>query len=164
MKKETTVKTNAMRELDRAKIPYTVHAYTPEGGAFSSGIESASHLHVPVEIVYKTLVTKGQSGALHVFVIPAAAELDLKKAARAVHEKNVEMIHQKEITPLTGYVRGGCSPLAMKKKYNTVIDKSAESLDTFLVSAGKIGVSAEVNPAALAAHLQAPFTDILREV
>ena len=163
MKKETAVKTNAMRELEKAGIPYTVHAYTPAGGEFSSGVESASHLNVPVEMVYKTLVTRGQSGALHVFVIPAAEELDLKKAARSVHEKNVEMIAQKELTPLTGYVRGGCSPLAMKKQYGTVIDETAQLLDTFLVSAVKIGISAEVDPEALAAYLHAPFADILKE-
>lgn len=155
-------KTNAMRELERAKIPYTVHAYTPVG-EFSSGVESASHMDVPVGMVYKTLVTKGQSGALHVFVLPAAAELDLKKAARSVGEKNVEMIHQKELTPLTGYVRGGCSPLAMKKRYGTVIDKSAEEMETFLVSGGKIGVSLGVNPVQLARHLRAPFADIRRK-
>lgn len=161
--KKDTAKTNAMRELERAKIPYTVHAYQVEHDAFSSGVESAAHLGVDVSRVYKTLVTKGHSGVLHVFVIPAAAELDLKKAARAVGEKNVEMIPMKDLLKYTGYVRGGCSPLGMKKKYGAVIDASAEKLPAFLVSAGKIGVSVEVSPSALSGHLGAPLMDVVRD-
>lgn len=161
MKKETA-KTNAMRELERAKIPYTVHAYEVAHDEFSSGVESAGRLGVDVNQVYKTLVTKGHSGALHVFVIPAAAELDLKKAARSVGEKNAEMIPVKDLLKYTGYVRGGCSPLGMKKKYGTVIDASAGKLSTFLVSAGKIGVSVEVDPEQLSTYLQAPLADVIK--
>lgn len=160
MKKNPIPKTNAMRELETAGIPFTVHSYDAHGEVFS-GVVAASHLNVPVERVYKTLVGRGHSGNLHVFVIPAAAELDLKKAAKAAGEKNVELIAVKELPQKTGYVRGGCSPLAMKKQLATVIDSSAQTLDSFLVSAGKLGVSVEVSPALLAAHLKAPFAPIL---
>ena len=163
MKRSIAAKTNAMRELDRAAIPYSVHTYDSTGETFSSGVESAAHLHVEVDKVYKTLVTQGNSGTLHVFVIPAAAELDLKKAARAVGEKNAELIPMKDLLRHTGYVRGGCSPLGMKKHYGTVIAGQAAQLETFLVSAGKIGVSIEVDPRQLSTYLDAPFADVIRE-
>ena len=163
MPKDTVAKTNAMRELDRAGIPYKVHAYKTEHDTFLSGVDSAAHLGADIRTVYKTLVTKGNSGDLHVFVIPAASELDLKKAARAAGEKNTEMLPMKDLTKYTGYVRGGCSPLAMKKRYGTVLDSSAQDLPAFLVSAGKIGVSVEVDPQALSEHLQAPFADVCKE-
>lgn len=163
MKRESVPKTNAMRELERSKIPYTVHAYALDHEGFSSSVDLAARIGTDAEKVYKTLVTKGHSGSLHVFVIPAAAELDLKKAAKASGEKNVEMIPVKDLLKNTGYVRGGCSPLGMKKQYGTIIDASAEGFDTFLVSAGKVGVSVELDPRQLADHLGAAFADVLKE-
>lgn len=162
MKKTSTQKTNAMRELEKAGIAYNIHSYDTHGEVFS-GVVAAEHLQVPTELVYKTLVTQGRKGELYVFVIPAASELDLKKAAKAVGEKNVELIAVKDLYKKTGYVRGGCSPLAMKKKLPTVIDISAQDLSSFLVSAGQLGVSVEVDPVKLAAHLSAPFANLLME-
>lgn len=154
-------KTNAMRELENAGIPYVVHAYETPHGEPLPGVDCAAHLGVPVETVYKTLVARGSSGNLHVFVIPAAEELDLKKAASSAGEKAMAMISPKELPQHTGYVRGGCSPVGMKKPYPTVIEESAQLLDTFLVSGGKIGVSVEVNPDALCGFLDAKYADVI---
>lgn len=161
MKKKQDVKTNAMRALDDADIPYEVFSYDT-GGKAPSGVQAAQLMGLPPEIVFKTLVTKGRSGDLHVFVIPGGLELDLKKAAAAVGEKSVEMIPQKELVGRTGYVHGGCSPLAMKKQYDTVLDASAEALEAFLVSGGKIGVSIRLDPRALADLLGGSFHDVTR--
>ncbi len=139
------VKTNAMRILDKAKIEYKAHHYTPEDGKID-GISVADKMGVPYEIVYKTLVTVAPSKEHYVFVIPVAKELNLKAAAKAVGEKSVEMIHVADINKVTGYIRGGCSPVGMKKEYKTVIDESAEALDRFFVSAGKIGSQIEISP------------------
>ena len=141
-------KTNVMRILDQKKISYQPHAYSHEDGKIDA-VSVAEKVGVPVEQVYKTLVTRGASKGIFVFVIPAAAELNLKAAARAVREKSIEMIHVNEINGLTGYIRGGCSPVGMKKLYPTVIDESALSCGTIFVSAGKIGAQVEVNPADL---------------
>lgn len=111
--------------------------------------------------MYKTLVTKGKSGNYFVFVIRVDGELDLKKAAKSVGEKSVEMIHVKDINKITGYIRGGCSPVGMKKQFVTVIDKQAETLESFAVSAGKIGYQIEINPCVLADVIGARFEDIL---
>lgn len=140
-----TVKTNAMRLLDKEKIKYSVHTYEAKDGQID-GISVAGKIGVPAEKVYKTLVTQGHSKNYYVFIIPVAAELDLKAAARAVGDKSVEMIHVKDINKITGYIRGGCSPLGMKKDYKTVIDSSCEALDTMIVSAGKIGFQIELAP------------------
>lgn len=156
-----TQKTNAMRELERGGVPYTVHSYDC-GGEALPGTEGARRMGIPEEQVYKTLVARGHSGQLRVFVIPVAEELDLKKAARAAGEKSVEMLHVRELPAKTGYVRGGCSPLAMKKELPTVIDEAAEALDVFLISAGKLGMSVGVNPRALASLLGAPFAPLTR--
>ncbi|TJX14155.1 Cys-tRNA(Pro) deacylase [Tissierella creatinini] len=140
-----TVKTNAMRLLDKEKIKYTVHTYENKDGQID-GISVAHKLGIQVEKVYKTLVTQGHSKDYFVFVIPVEKELDLKAAAKAVGEKSVEMIHVADINKVTGYIRGGCSPIGMKKKYKTVIDSSCNALDTIIVSAGKIGFQIELAP------------------
>lgn len=161
-KKGDAQKTNAMRELEKAGIPYTVHAYEC-GGKPLPGTEGARLMGVAEEKVFKTLVAVGHSGQLRVFVIPVARELDLKKAARAAGEKSVEMLHMRDLPSRTGYVRGGCSPLAMKKELPTVIDETAEALETFLVSAGKLGMSVGVDPRALAGLLGASFAPLTRD-
>ena len=132
-------KTNAMRILERKKIPYEIHRY--ECKEFIDGIAIADMLNEPYERVFKTLVTAGKSGGYFVFVIPIHKELDLKKAARAVHEKSVEMIHVKDINEITGYIRGG-----MKKDYPTILDKSADGQETIMVSGGKNGIQIELKP------------------
>lgn len=148
MAKEKLEKTNAIRALDKAKLPYIVHTYESDGTAVD-GITVAQKTGLPVEKVYKTLVTVGHSREHYVFVIPVAAELDLKAAARSVGEKAVEMIHVADINKLTGYIRGGCSPIGMKKLFATVLDESCLSLDTIMFSAGKIGMQIEMDPRAL---------------
>lgn len=152
------VKTNAMRMLDRAKIAYVLHTYSPDEGI--DGISVARKLGQPEERVYKTLVTKGKSTHF-VFVIPVAAELDLKAAAKAVGEKAVEMIAVKDINKVTGYIRGGCSPVGMKKAFLTVIDESAKPLPAIFVSGGRIGLQMEIDPTVLAAFIGADFAPII---
>jgi len=141
-------KTNVMRVLEQKNIPYTPHTYDPETAGID-GVSVARFLGQDPETVFKTLVARGASGGLYVFDIPVADSLDLKKAARAVGEKSVAMLHQKELLPLTGYVHGGCSPVGMKKQYPTVFHETAEILDTIMVSAGKIGFQVELAPADL---------------
>jgi Cys-tRNA(Pro)/Cys-tRNA(Cys) deacylase len=138
-------KTNAMRILDKAGISYTTHHYEGKNG-FSDGISAAEKIGKPVEYVYKTLVCRGASKTYYVFVIPVAAELDLKAAARVVNEKSLEMVKVNEINKVTGYVRGGCSPIGMKRKYETVVDESCLLLENLIISAGKIGSSIELSP------------------
>ena len=140
-------KTNVMRVLEQKNIPYTAHAYDPEAGL--DGASVAKQLGQDPGAVFKTLVARGASGGLYVFDIPVEDSLDLKKAAKAVGEKSIAMLHQKELLPLTGYVHGGCSPVGMKKQYPTVFDETAELFDTVMVSAGKIGFQVELAPAAL---------------
>ncbi len=137
-------KTNAMRILDRMKIPYVIHSYESDGQL--DGVHVAEKAGLELSLVYKTLVTRGKTGEHYVFVIPVARELDLKAAAASVGEKNVEMIHVREINQITGYIRGGCSPVGMKKQFRTVIDSSAAQLERIYVSAGKIGVQMELLP------------------
>ncbi len=143
MAKET--KTNVMRILDKAKVSYSFYFYDHEDGKID-GISVAHKLGQNEEQVFKTLVTRGASHAFYVFVIPVAKELDLKAAARSVGEKSVEMIHVNEINQITGYIRGGCSPVGMKKQFQTVIDESCLQLPTIIVSAGKIGAQVELAP------------------
>lgn len=145
---EKDKKTNAMRILERAKVPYQTHHYQPEDGHID-GVSVAEQLGEPLEKVYKTLVTQGASREYYVFVIPVAAELDRKAAAKAVGEKAVELIRVDELNRVTGYIRGGCSPVGMKKAYCTVLDVSCEGLDSILVSGGKIGVQVELSPQSL---------------
>lgn len=151
-------KTNAMRQLDRKKLSYSVHTY--EGGALS-GVEVAARLGQPVEQVFKTLVTQGRSGGYYVFMVPAAQELDLKKAAAAVGEKAISMLPQRELLPLTGYVHGGCSPIGMKKQFPTVIHASAERLDRIWFSGGRIGLQLEARVTTLQELVPLKFYDIV---
>ena len=151
-------KTNVMRVLDQKDIPYTPHAYDPEARLDGAGV--ARQLGQDPERVFKTLVARGASGGLYVFDIPVEANLDLKKAARAVGEKSVSMIRQKELLPLTGYIHGGCSPVGMRKPYPTVFDETAELFDTICVSAGKIGFQVELSPTALMELVGASNADL----
>ena len=153
-------KTNVMRALDQKKVRYTPHEY-PHGAEAVDGVTVAGLIGAAPEQVFKTLVTRGASKGIYVFVIPVAAELDLKKAARAVEEKSIAMIHVSEITALTGYVRGGCSPIGMKKQYKTVYHESALEQQTIIVSAGRIGSQVELEPNALATLTRGQFADII---
>jgi len=151
-------KTNAMRILDSAGIPYNQHAYDSDG--FIDGISVAAKTGMPPEKVYKTLVAQGVSRAYYVFVIPVAQELNLKAAAKAVGEKAVELIKVSDINKITGYIRGGCSPVGMKKTYRTVIDSTCKAQHTILVSAGKLGLQIELNPADLIRIVPCDVADI----
>ena len=137
-------KTNAMRMLEKKKIPY--EAVTYECDEFIDGLHSAEKTGAPVDASFKTLVMQGKSRQYYVFVMPIAMEVDLKKAAKAVGEKSVEMIHVKDLQKVTGYIRGGCSPLGMKRPYPTVVDESCKECETIIVSAGKIGFQVELRP------------------
>ena len=143
MAKET--KTNAMRMLDSAGISYTVHTYDAEDGHID-GVSVAMKCNEDPEQVFKTLVTKGNDNNFYVFVIPVGKELDLKACAKAAGVKSVEMIHVKDLLKTTGYIRGGCSPVGMKKKYTTIYDETIVLFDTILVSGGRIGTQVEVAP------------------
>ena len=142
-------KTNAMRILEREKVAYTAHEYPHEEGVAVDGVTVAASMGEDPACVYKTLVTQGSSKNYFVFVIPVAAELDLKAAARSVGEKSVAMIHVADINKVTGYIRGGCSPVGMKKQFVTVYDESCLNQQTILVSGGRIGTQIECAPADL---------------
>lgn len=159
MAKTKEAKTNAMRILESMKIPYAHLTY--ECDEFTDGLQIADMLSLPYEKVYKTLVTSG-SRDYYVFVIPVAEELDLKAAARSVGVKSVEMIHVKDINKITGYIRGGCTAIGMKKQYVTRIDSTAESLEKIIVSGGRIGSQLELAPQDLARAAGAEFADIIR--
>lgn len=148
MAKSSIEKTNVMRLLDQKKVPYTPHTY-PHGDDAVDGVTVAQMTGMDPAKVFKTLVARGASKTPYVFVIPVACELDLKKAAKAVGEKSIAMLHVSELTPLTGYVRGGCSPVGMKKAFPTVFDESVNNVQTVMVSAGKIGFQIECAPADL---------------
>ncbi len=158
-KKEKEVKTNAMRILDRMNINYIHQSY--ECDEFVDGLQTAEKLGLPYEKVYKTLVTVGNDKQHYVFVIPITQELNLKKAAKAVGVKSLAMIHVKEITQITGYVRGGCTAIGMKKQFRTVIDVSAKELEDMYVSGGKIGCQIHLAPADLARAANATFEDVV---
>ena len=158
-KKEKEIKTNAMRILDRMNIKYTHQSY--ECDEFIDGMQTAEKLGLPYEKVYKTLVTVGSDGQHYVFVIPIEKELSLKKAAKAVSVKSVAMIHVKEITQITGYVRGGCTAIGMKKQFRTVIDASAKQLEDMYVSGGKIGCQIHLSPEDLAKASKGTFDDVV---
>lgn len=159
MAKSKEIKTNAMRILDSLKIEYDSYFY--ECDEFIDALKIADQLGLPYEKVFKTLVTRSASKNFYVFVIPIAEELDLKKAARVVGEKSVEMIQVKEINSVTGYIRGGCTAIGMKKKYVTRVDMSAESLMTMIVSGGKIGVQLEMKPEDLLKACDGVFADLI---
>lgn len=155
------VKTNAMRILEKKKIPYKMYTYENDGNI--DGVSVAKKLGQDVEAVYKTLVTVGKSGGYYVFVIPVEKELSLKKAAKAAGEKSVEMIHVKDINKVTGYIRGGCSPVGMKKLYPTFISDTASERETIIVSGGKIGFQVELSPKDLVEAVNAKFADIIMD-
>ncbi len=157
--KEKEIKTNAMRILDKNKIPYETIQY--ECGEFIDGLHTAEKTGAPVEQSFKTLVVQGKSKEYYVLVIPIGEEIDLKTAAKVLGEKSVEMIHVKDITKVTGYVRGGCSPLGMKKQYPTIIHNSALDFDTVYVSGGRIGTTLKLNPIQLGKAVGARFEDII---
>ena len=160
MAKQKEEKTNVMRVLEQKAIPYTAHTYPHEEGVAVDGVTVAEMLGQDPECVFKTLVARGASKGIYVFCIPVADSLDLKKAAKAVGEKSIEMIAVKEINSLTGYVRGGCSPVGMKKQYPTVFHETAEIVDTIMVSAGKIGYQVELAPDALMELVGAATADL----
>ncbi len=152
-------KTNVMRILDSAHISYNTYSYDNKNGAID-GVSVANKIGKPVEQVYKTLVTKGASKSFYIFVVPVSKELNLKAAARAVGEKSVEMIRMDEINKVTGYIRGGCSPIGMKKDYRTVVDSSCKDIPTIIFSAGKIGYQVELTPSDLIELIKADIEDI----
>ena len=152
------LKTNAMRLLDKLKITYIINTY--ECDEFHDGIQVADMLSQSYDQSFKTLVTVAKSGEHYVFVIPIAKELDLKAAAKLVGEKNVEMIHVKDINKVTGYIRGGCTPLGMKKHYKTVFDSTARNFDEIIISGGRIGAQIIASPVDLAKAAEAVFGDI----
>lgn len=152
-------KTNAMRMLDGAKIPYEVRTYEFEETDLA-GVHAADAVGMPYETVFKTLVARGDKTGFVVFCIPVAEELDLKKAARASKNKSVELLHVKDLLPTTGYIRGGCSPVGMKKKYPTFLDETCELCDRIAVSAGQRGVQMLLRPADLARYVEAKICDI----
>lgn len=153
-------KTNVMRILEKANIEYTAHQY-PHGKEAVDGVTVAELLNQNPDYVFKTLVTKG-SKEYYVFVVPVKEELDLKKCAKSVGEKSVEMIHVKDITKVTGYVRGGCSPVGMKKQYRTTFHITAEKIPRIIVSAGKIGYQIDLAPQKLIELTNAQCADIIR--
>lgn len=159
MAKQKEVKTNAMRILDRMKIPYEQHTYECE--EFIDAMQIADKLGQPYEKMYKTLVTVGHSKNYFVFVIPIAEELDMKKAAKSVGEKSVEMIHVKNINSITGYIRGGCTAIGMKKQYVTRIDESALLQEKIIVSGGRLGSQIELKPEDLCKAAGAEFAQII---
>ncbi|WP_312640807.1 Cys-tRNA(Pro) deacylase [Hydrogenoanaerobacterium sp.] len=152
-------KTNVMRILDKEKIPYIAHSYDHSDGCID-GESVAKKLGQNPDTVFKTLVTKGTGRDFYVFVIPVAKELNLKKCAKSVGEKSVEMVQVSDINKITGYIRGGCSPIGMKKQFTTVFDSSALSQQNIVVSAGKIGYQVELAPQALAALIGGKFDQL----
>lgn len=155
----SSLKTNTMRILDKHKINYTTHCYADTSAI--SGMEIATVLHEDPARVFKTLVTTGKTGTHYVFMIPVAEELDLKKAAIAVSEKSVEMLKQKDLLPLTGYVHGGCSPIGMKKLFKTTLHKTAADFPTIMFSAGAIGYQVEMPLADLSTVIPIATADII---
>ena len=158
MAKNKEEKTNVMRTLEQKKIPYTAHSYDPDGPI--DGVSVAQILGQPAEQVFKTLVTKAASGAYYVFDIPVAENLDLKKAAKAAGVKSVAMIHVADINKVTGYIRGGCSPVGMKKQFKTTFHEDVNALDTVVFSGGKIGLQIEAAPADIIKLINGQTADI----
>ena len=162
MAKQKEEKTNVMRILEQQGIPYTPHAYEHEEGVAVDGVTVARSLNQDPECVFKTLVARGASKGIYVFAIPVADSLDLKKAAKAVGEKSIEMVAVKEINALTGYVRGGCSPVGMKKKYPTYFDEICTLFDTIAVSAGERGHQMILDPEKLCSLINAQMIDLTK--
>ncbi len=155
-------KTNVMRLLDQKKVSYQAHAY-PHGDEAVDGVTVAGLIGREPRSVFKTLVARGASRKIYVFVIPVCGELDLKRAAKASGEKSVEMVHVSEINTLTGYVRGGCSPMGMKKQYQTFLDSSCLSLESVVVSAGRIGAQVELSPQDLLRLTRGTTAELIKE-
>ena len=153
--------TNAMRLLKQSGIPYDTAEYEVDENDLS-GVHAAAKLGIDPDCMFKTLVARGEKKGIYVFCIPVAEELDLKKCASVVKEKKIEMVQVKELLGLTGYIRGGCSPVGMKKKFPTYIDETAQLFDNIYVSAGTRGVQMIVDPVKLAEYVEAPFTDITK--
>ena len=153
------VKTNAIRILDKEKVNYTINTY--ECDEFIDAKHVADMLSQPYESSYKTLVAKGKSGDYFVFLVPIVEELDMKKAAKVVGEKSVEMLHVKDINKVTGYIRGGCTPIGMKKQYPTVVHESAKLYDTIIVSGGRLGAQILLNPDDLIKVTGGKYEDII---
>ena len=152
-------KTNAMRLLDAAQIPYSVRTYEFDENDLS-GVHAAEAVGMPPETVFKTLVARGGKTGFAVFCIPVAEALDLKKAAKVSGSKAVEMLHVKELLPTTGYIRGGCSPIGMKKKFPTYLDETAMLFDEIAISAGQRGVQLILNPDALCTFIEAEYAEL----
>lgn len=155
-------KTNVMRILDQKKIKYNAYEYEHEEGAVD-GLAVAERLNEDPNKVFKTIVSVSKNKKYYTFVLPVNKELDLKKCAKAVNEKSIELISVKELLPLTGYVRGGCSPIGMKKSFQTVINNTALNFDTIIFSAGKIGYQVELNPQDISKFVRTSFEDIIEE-
>lgn len=160
MAKDKNIKTNAVRIVERAKLNFEAINYESDG--FMEGTAIAEKLGAPFSQTFKTLVTKGKSGDFFVFVVPVAEELDLKKAAKAVGEKSVEMLPVKDLLATTGYVRGGCSPIGMKKQFKTIIHQNAKDFDIIMFSGGRLGTQLKMNPLDLSALIRADFADIVK--
>lgn len=157
-KDKSEQKTNVMRILDQSKISYNHYCYADTDAI--SGLEITEVLNQNPDRVFKTLVTVGKSKEHYVFVVPVSSELDLKKAAKSVGDKSIEMVKSKELLPLTGYIHGGCSPIGMKKFFKTVIDESALNFDSILFSAGKIGYQVEIAPNDLKKIIKFDYADL----
>lgn len=155
------VKTNAMRILDSKKVAYNIYTYDNIDGKID-GISVAQKLGKDPKVVYKTLVANGSSNNIYVFIVPVKEELDLKKAAKAVNEKKIEMIPLKDIQKLTGYIRGGCSPIGMKKLYKSLVDISVSEIDEIIVSGGKIGVQIAIDTNDLINVVEAQVKDLIK--
>ena len=161
MAKQKEEKTNVMRILEQKGIPFTPHTYPHEEGVAVDGASVARSLGQDPECVFKTLVARGASKGIYVYEVPVAENLDLKKAAKAVGEKSIELLHVAEINAVTGYIRGGCSPIGMKKQYPTVFHETVTDYDTVFISGGKIGAQVELAPQALLDLLRAGTADII---
>ena len=155
-------KTNAMRMLERAKVNYTSHEYPHEEGQAVDGAHVAQLTGQDPAKVFKTLVTQGADRNYYVFVVPVLAELDLKKAAKSVGVKSVAMIHVADINKVTGYIRGGCSPVGMKKQFPTIVHESAAAFDKIYISGGRIGTSITINPDSLLTVVRGQYADVIR--
>lgn len=153
------LKTNAMRFLDTKKIAYEVQAYQCD--EFIDGVHVAEKLGQPLDETFKTIVAQGKSGSYYCFLLPVAEELDLKKAAKSVGEKSVELLHVKDITKVTGYVRGGCTSIGMKKQFMTVVHSSAQELEKFYISGGRIGMQIHLSPTELVNAINGKFEPII---
>ncbi|MBO3444486.1 Cys-tRNA(Pro) deacylase [Clostridium sp. CCUG 7971] len=156
------VKTNAMRILDSNKVSYNMFSYNVKKGEHVDGVEVAKQIGKDEKEVYKTLVAQGNSKTIYIYVIPVNESLDLKKAANVAKEKKIEMIHVADINNITGYIRGGCSPIGMKKKYKTFVNETASNLEQIIVSAGKIGYQVQLNPLDLQKITECEFIDIIK--